>query len=64
MPLSQFAGDLESGKLVRMLSEWSGQKRDVYLIWPCWIVLSVRARVFMAMLEDFLGTQSWFERYL
>lgn len=63
MPLSQVVGDLESGKLVRVLPEWSGQNRDVYLIWPYRKVLSVRARVFMAMLEDFLGTQAWFERY-
>jgi DNA-binding transcriptional LysR family regulator len=63
LPLSQVAGDLETGELMRVLPEWFGQNRDVHLIWPYRRVLSVRARVFMAMLEDFLGTRSWFESH-
>lgn len=63
LPLSQVAGDLESGELVRVLPQWSGQKRDVHLIWPYRRALSVRARVFMAMLEEFLATRPWFESH-
>lgn len=64
LPLSQIAGDLKSGELVRVLSQWTGQKRDVHLIWPYRRALSVRAKVFIAMLEEFLATRPWFESHL
>jgi len=64
LPLSHVAGDLASGELVRVLPQWFGQKREVHLIWPYRRALSVRAKVFIAMLEEFLATRPWFESQL
>lgn len=63
LPLSQVARDLDSGELVRVLPQWSGQNRDVHLIWPHRRALSARAKVFIATLEAFLGSQPWFEAH-
>lgn len=61
LPLSHVAGDLECGQLVRVLPQWSGQRRAVHLIWPYRRALSARAKVFVALLEEFLATKGWFE---
>lgn len=61
LPLSHAADDLASGELIRVLPQWSGQKRDVHLIWPYRRALSARAKVFIAIFEDFLAGQPWFE---
>lgn len=61
LPLSQIWDDLATGKLVRVLPEWAGQRRDIYLIRPHRLSSSARAQVFMERLTAFLPTQPWLE---
>lgn len=60
LPLSLVHEALADGSLVRVLPEWSGADRPIYLIWPYQRALSIRARVFRDALIDFLREQHWF----
>jgi len=61
LPLSQIWDDLTTGKLIRVLPQWAGQRRDIYLIRPHRLSSSARAQVFMECLAAFLPAQPWFE---
>lgn len=62
LPLSAVHKHLKSGELVRVLPEWQGQYRHLHLVWPYRRALSVRARAFSVMLDEFLQEQGWFEQ--
>jgi len=61
LPLSQIWDDLATGRLVRVLPEWAGQRRDIYLIRPHRLSSSARAQAFTEHLTAFLPAQPWFE---
>ena len=60
LPLSMVHTDIEQGRLVHLLPQWSGKPRLIYLIWPYQRTLSIRAKLFQKELLEFLGTQQWF----
>lgn len=60
LPLSMVHADIEQGRLVHLLPQWSGKPRLIYLIWPYQRTLSIRAKLFQEELLEFLGTQQWF----
>lgn len=60
LPMSMVYSELESGELKRVLPEWSGLPRDIFLLWPNKRVLSARAKRFGDELTVFLQSQNWF----
>ena len=61
LPLSIIHRELKRGELVRVLPQWQGVRRDLYLVWPYQHTLSARARLFHDELIAFLGDQPWFK---
>ncbi|GAA5509435.1 LysR substrate-binding domain-containing protein [Novipirellula caenicola] len=60
LPLSIIQHEIKSGALKRVLHQWSGQPREIFLIWPYQRTLSVRAKCFQEELLAFLDEQTWF----
>tara|TARA_R110002012_G_scaffold18226_6_gene67135 strand:- start:3128 stop:4030 length:903 start_codon:yes stop_codon:yes gene_type:complete len=60
MPASMVANSLQRGELVRVLPEWRGRNRDIFLVWPSRRSLSARAKLFRSELSGFLSQQTWF----
>ncbi|QRV22349.1 LysR family transcriptional regulator [Marinomonas foliarum] len=60
MPMSMVIGALETGELVRILPEWRGQNREIFLVWPYRRSLSARAKLLKEELTKFLHQQHWF----
>ncbi|MDX1757485.1 MAG: LysR family transcriptional regulator [Marinobacter sp.] len=46
LPLTEVQPELDSGALVRILPQWLGAPRQMYLIWPSGKLLNARARCF------------------
>ncbi|MBV1789039.1 LysR family transcriptional regulator [Marinobacterium sp. D7] len=59
MPISTVYRELELQQLVRVLPDWEGQERHLYLVWPNRRALSVRAKTFASLLEEYLRQQEW-----
>ena len=55
-PLLQAYDGLKSGKLIRVLPEWTGDPRPVYMVWPQQHYLPARVQVFMQTLQQFAQT--------
>lgn len=60
MPMSMVMNALETGELVRVLPEWRGQNREIFLVWPYRRSLSARAKLLRDELTQFLEQQTWF----
>ncbi|SBS39563.1 Chromosome initiation inhibitor [Marinomonas spartinae] len=60
IPMSIVNTDLKKGELIRVLPEWRGQDREIYLVWPYRRSLSARASLFKDELMSFLEKQTWF----
>lgn len=60
MPKSIVQPALEEGSLIRVLPQWKGQDREIFLVWPYRRSLSARAKAFRAALIQFLANQPWF----
>ncbi|MBR9904699.1 MAG: LysR family transcriptional regulator, partial [Gammaproteobacteria bacterium] len=60
MPASMVANSLQAGELIRVLPEWRGRHREIFLVWPYRRSLSARAKLFRSELIEFLSHQSWF----
>ncbi|MCW4148966.1 LysR family transcriptional regulator [Halomonas sp. 18H] len=60
MPASMVANSLQKGELIRVLPEWRGRHREIFLVWPYRRSLSARAQLFRTELIEFLSHQSWF----
>jgi LysR family transcriptional regulator AphB len=60
LPLSMVHHEIESGTLKRVLQDWTGQPRQIFLIWAYQRTQSVRAKRFQDELLAFLAEQSWF----
>ncbi|MCK7612767.1 LysR family transcriptional regulator [Roseibium sediminicola] len=44
LPVSEISGDLQTGRLVPVLSDWQGPGRDILVVWPTGRLLSARAK--------------------
>ncbi|WP_137168869.1 LysR family transcriptional regulator [Marinomonas sp. FW-1] len=60
MPMSMVMSALETGELVRVLPEWRGQNREIFLVWPYRRSLSARAKLLRDELTQYLHQQTWF----
>ena len=60
MPMSMVHGALATGELIRVLPEWRGQNREIFLVWPYRRSLSARAKLLRDELAQYLHQQSWF----
>lgn len=60
MPTSMVANSLQTGELIRVLPEWQGLNREIFLVWPYRRSLSARAKLFRSELIEFLSHQCWF----
>lgn len=60
MPTSMVANSLQTGELIRVLPEWQGVNREIFLVWPYRRSLSARAKLFRSELIEFLSHQCWF----
>lgn len=60
LPMSMVHESLEGGGLVRVLPQWQGPQRNIYLVWPYQRTLSIRAKIFKDELVRFLHRQPWF----
>lgn len=60
MPASMVANSLQTGELIRVLPEWQGRNREIFLVWPSRRSLSARTKLFRSELIEFLSHQSWF----
>lgn len=60
MPMSMVHGALATGELIRVLPEWRGQNREIFLVWPYRRSLSARAKLLRDELTQYLHQQSWF----
>jgi len=60
IPMSMVHTPLETGELIRVLPEWRGQNREIFLVWPYRRSLSARAKLLKEELTKFLHQQTWF----
>ncbi|NVK72010.1 MAG: LysR family transcriptional regulator [Oceanospirillaceae bacterium] len=60
IPMSMVSTDLETGELIRVLPDWRGQNREIFLVWPYRRSLSARAKLLKDELIQFLQRQPWF----
>lgn len=60
LPKGMVYRDLEQGSLVRVLPDWQGPSREIYMVWPNRRSLSARAKLLRNELAQFLRNQSWF----
>lgn len=61
VPESLIYDDIQAGLLKRVLPEWRGRSREIYLVWPYRRSLSVRAKLVRDELTRFLHNQAWFK---
>ena len=54
LPVTEVKPEIESGALVRILPQWLGDPRDMYLIWPSGRLLNARARCFKDYLLEYV----------
>ncbi|SBS29009.1 HTH-type transcriptional regulator DmlR [Marinomonas aquimarina] len=62
LPESLVYQDIQQGHLKRVLPEWRGRNREIYLVWAYRRSLSVRAKLLRDELISFLQQQEWFHR--
>ena len=61
LPMSEVHQDIENNLLEQLLPEWNGPIRVIYLVWPNRHSLSIRAKLFIECLTNYLHKQPWFE---
>ena len=61
IPESLVHEEISSGQLRRVLPDWHGRKREIYLVWPYRRSLSVRAKLVRDELIAYLHSQAWFQ---
>ena len=54
LPVSEVVSDLNNGELVRVLPTWTGQDRDIYIIWANRKLLTRRAKLLIEFLKSFV----------
>ncbi|ATC85252.1 MULTISPECIES: LysR family transcriptional regulator [Pseudoalteromonas] len=60
LPMSMVYNEIENGEVERVLPLWSGEPREISLLWPKKRALSKRAIKFRDELIAFLEKQKWF----
>ncbi|SBT17748.1 HTH-type transcriptional regulator DmlR [Marinomonas gallaica] len=61
LPESLVYDEIQAGQLKRVLPEWRGRSREIYVVWPYRRSLSVRATLVRDELMAFLHSQAWFK---
>ncbi|MEO9530511.1 LysR family transcriptional regulator [Roseibium sp.] len=61
LPVSEISGDLQSGRLRRVLTGWRGPGRDIFAVWPTGRLLSARAKCLREYMAAFLNDCSVFQ---
>lgn len=56
LPLTEVHDELKTGQLVRVLSPWQGEARDIYVVWPSGKLLNEKAKCLREYLRDYIGT--------
>lgn len=54
LPVSEVISELSNGQLVQVLPMWTGQDRNIYIIWANGKLLTRRAKLFIEHLKDFV----------
>ncbi|OUR76271.1 LysR family transcriptional regulator [Alphaproteobacteria bacterium 46_93_T64] len=54
LPTSEVYNELDSGKLVRVLSPWRGPERTIYAIWPSGRLLSAKAQTLRDYMAEYI----------
>ncbi|MDC0661469.1 LysR family transcriptional regulator [Marinobacter sp. SS21] len=54
LPTTEVKPELDSGELVRVLPQWLGEPREIFLIWPSGKLLNARARCLKTYLLDYI----------
>lgn len=62
VPESLVYEDMQQGLLQRVLPDWRGRTREIYMVWPYRRSLSVRAKLVRDELMAYLHSQAWFHR--
>ena len=57
LPYSEIQHSLEAGKLIKVLPQWQGPVRDIYMLWPSGKLLSHRAICLRDFIEHFLQNE-------
>ncbi len=60
LPQSMVYDAIQEGHLIRIMPDWRGQRREIYLVWAYRRSLSVRAKLVRDELTQFLHSQAWF----
>lgn len=60
LPESLVYRDIQQGHLKRVLPDWHGRNREIYMVWASRRSLSVRAKLLRDELTQFLHNQEWF----
>ncbi len=55
VPLTEVKNELDSGEAVRILPDWKGEVRDIFLIWPGGKLLSKRAQCLRDYIFDYMN---------
>lgn len=56
LPVSEVISELKSGQLVQVLPNWTGQDRNIYIIWAHGKLLTRRAKLFIEYLKSYIET--------
>lgn len=54
LPASEVVSELNDGLLIQVLPHWTGQDRDIYIIWATGKLLTCRAKLFIEHLKLFV----------
>jgi len=55
LPVSEVVSEINSGQLIQVLPMWTGQDRDIYIIWANGKLLTRRAKLFIEHLKSFVA---------
>ena len=55
VPLTEVKNELDNGEAVRILPDWKGEVRDIFLIWPGGKLLSKRAQCLRDYIFDYMN---------
>jgi len=61
LSVTEAAGAIAEGRLVPVLGDWHGQKRDIYAVWPTGRLLSARAKCLRDFMQQYLSRQPVFQ---
>lgn len=54
LPLTEVQDELQSGQLVRLLPEWRGEMREIFVVWPSGKLLNAKAKCLREYLREYI----------